>query len=111
LFLAEGILARPGQDMLTQPQLWWQVPLVAGLMAVVLDLFIDPVEGAVVLGHWSGLTGDIDSGVTDENGSVSLKSNKVRNTGGTFTFTVDDLTKDGWTYDPAANDETTDSIV
>jgi hypothetical protein len=27
LFLAEGILARPDQDMLTQPRLWWQVPL------------------------------------------------------------------------------------
>ena len=26
-------------------------------------------------------------------------SNKVKNTGGTFTFTVDDVTRSGWTYD------------
>jgi len=50
LFLAEGILARPGQDMLTQPRLWWQVSLLTGLTAVVLDLFIDPV--AVAAGYW-----------------------------------------------------------
>jgi hypothetical protein len=50
LFLAEGILARPGQDMLTQRRLWWQVPLLAGIIAVVLDLFIDPI--AVEAGYW-----------------------------------------------------------
>ena len=50
LFLAEGILARPGRDMLTQPRLWWQVPLLTSLIAVVLDLFIDPV--AVAAGYW-----------------------------------------------------------
>jgi len=43
LLLAEGILARPGHDMLTQRRLWWQVPLLAGIIAVVLDLFIDPI--------------------------------------------------------------------
>jgi len=46
LLLAEGILARPGQDMLTQPRLWWQVPLLTTLIAVVMDLFIDPVAVA-----------------------------------------------------------------
>jgi len=50
LFLAEGILARPHQDMLTQPSLWWQVPLATGAIAVVLDLFIDPV--AIAAGYW-----------------------------------------------------------
>lgn len=50
LFLAEGILARPGHNMLTQARLWWQVPLMTGLIAVVLDLFIDPV--AVAAGYW-----------------------------------------------------------
>ena len=50
LFLAEGILARPGQDMITQHRLWWQVPLLTALIAVVLDLFIDPV--AVAAGYW-----------------------------------------------------------
>ena len=50
LFLAEGLLARPGRDMLTQRRLWWEVPLVTGVIAVVLDLFIDPV--AVAAGYW-----------------------------------------------------------
>jgi putative membrane protein len=50
LFVAEGILTRPGQDMLTQRQLWWQVPVLTGIIAVVLDLFIDPV--AVRAGYW-----------------------------------------------------------
>jgi len=50
LFVAEGILARPGQDMLTQPRLWWQVPLLTALIAVVMDLFIDPV--AISAGYW-----------------------------------------------------------
>ncbi|MHC4459549.1 MAG: carotenoid biosynthesis protein, partial [Planctomycetota bacterium] len=50
LFLAEGIAAQPGQDMLTQRKLWWQIPLLSGVIAVVLDLFIDPV--AVQAGYW-----------------------------------------------------------
>ena len=50
LLLAEGILARPGRDMLTQPRLWWQVPLLTAGIAVVLDLFADPV--AVRAGYW-----------------------------------------------------------
>jgi len=50
MLLSEGILARPGNDMLTQPKLWWQVPLLTGVIAVVLDLFIDPV--AVEVGYW-----------------------------------------------------------
>ncbi len=60
-----------------------------------------PVGGAVVSGHWSGATNDTDSGVTDTKGQISLESKKVKNpeTGTTFTFTVDDVIKAGWTYD------------
>lgn len=50
LFLAEGILARPGQNIFTRPRLWWQVPVLTGVIAVMLDLFIDPV--AVTAGYW-----------------------------------------------------------
>ena len=70
-----------------------------------------PVGSAAVSGHWSGLTSDTDSTVTDENGSVSFSSDKVRNASGTFTFTVDDITKDGWSYDSTVNVETSDSIT
>jgi hypothetical protein len=57
------------------------------------------VKGATVYGHWSGATSDSDSGVTDASGQVSLVSNKVKNPpdGTTFTFTVDDVIKDGYT--------------
>lgn len=50
LLLAEGILARPGSDLLTDARLAWQVPLLAGIVSVVLDLFVDPV--AVGAGYW-----------------------------------------------------------
>ena len=50
LFLAEGILAQPRQDLLTQPRLGWQAPLLTSVIAVVLDLFIDPI--AVAAGYW-----------------------------------------------------------
>lgn len=50
LFVAEGILSRPEHDMLTAPELGWQVPLLTGIIAVLVDLFIDPV--AVAAGYW-----------------------------------------------------------
>ena len=50
MLIAEGILARPGEDMLTQRALWWQVPLTTGVIAVLLDLFLDPI--AVLAGYW-----------------------------------------------------------
>jgi uncharacterized caspase-like protein len=67
----------------------------------IVDSSNKPVEGATVSGTWSGVTTDTDSGITDGMGQVSLKSDKVRNpaVGITFTFTVGDVTKDGWTYD------------
>ena len=51
--------------------------------------------------------------MTDSQGRVKLSSNAVwRAANGTrFTFTVDEVTKSGWTYNPEANIETTDSIV
>jgi putative membrane protein len=50
LLIAEGILAPPGGDVLTGPALRWQAPLLAAGLAVLLDLFVDPV--AVVVGYW-----------------------------------------------------------
>ena len=50
LFVAEGILAKRGCDVLSQPNLWWRVPLATGLIAVLVDLFIDPI--AVSIGYW-----------------------------------------------------------
>lgn len=50
LFLAEGILAQPGYNIVTQRKLWWQVPILTGIIAIALDLFIDPI--AVNAGYW-----------------------------------------------------------
>ncbi|RZN36788.1 MAG: hypothetical protein EF813_06415 [Methanosarcinales archaeon] len=84
--------------------------------AVALVTIVDaagvPVGDATVEGHWSDATSDTDSGLTDVNGEVALDSDKVKHLpGGTvFTFTVDDVSLTGWTYDLSANVETSDSI-
>lgn len=78
----------------------------------IVDEDIAPVEGVTVSGHWSNATKDRDSGITDGSGKVSLKSNKVKNPKNetTFTFTVDKVKKDGWTYDSDANTKTSENI-
>jgi subtilisin len=70
-----------------------------------------PVGGATVSGTWSGATSDVDSGVTNASGIVSLESNKVKKpkSGTKFTFTVDGVVKDGWTYDSSG--QTSNSIT
>jgi len=72
-----------------------------------------PVGCATVEGYWSNATNDTDSGLTDASGVVVLNSDKVRNAPGetVFIFTVDSVSLAGWTYDPAANVETSDSIT
>lgn len=42
---------------------------------------------------------------------VASKSNCVKNASGKPTFTVDDVVKEGWTYDSSANIEASDSIT
>ena len=69
-----------------------------------------PVEGAIVYGSWSGLTSDSDSSVTDSNGIVLLESDRIKKPSGIFTFTVDNITKDGWSYNSASNVEISNSI-
>jgi hypothetical protein len=80
-------------------------------VVTILDAEGYPVEGAKVYGHWSGLASGKVYGVTGSNGQVTFKSRFVRSASGTFTFTVDNVIKDGWTYDSSANKETSDSIT
>ena len=70
------------------------------------------VEVATVEGYWSNATTDSDYGPTNSTGQVSLDSNEYKNApdGTNFTFTVDSIAKDGWTYDPDANEETSGTI-
>ena len=79
----------------------------------IVDSSNEPVEGATVYGHWSDATSDSDSGITDSSGTVSLKSDKVRNSesGTIFTFTVDDVVKVGWGYDEANSVTTASKLV
>ena len=74
----------------------------------------DPVPSATVEGHWEGIapTGGISSS-TDSYGAAMFWSPKVKNppSGSLFIFVVDDVTKDGWTYDPNANVETRDNVM
>ena len=59
---AERILARPGADRLNQPGLWWRVPLLTGVIALGLDLFIDPIS--VLVGYWVWFVpGDVYYGI------------------------------------------------
>lgn len=50
LLVAEGILCRPGEGVLASKRLRIQVPLMTAAIALLTDLFIDPI--AVEVGYW-----------------------------------------------------------
>jgi PKD repeat protein len=70
-----------------------------------------PVAGATVSGTWTYPGGSTTSasGVTLADGTIIFTSAKVKSAG-TFTFTVTDVDKSGYTYDPALNVMTSGSI-
>jgi len=71
-----------------------------------------PVSGAQVTGTWSGLTSDIDVAPTGTDGKVTLRSDSEKNlASGMFTFTVDEVTHSGFTYNASANVENQGSIT
>ncbi len=81
----------------------------------IYDAEDNPVPYAMLYGHWENATSDSDSAESDVNGVVSrwdLASDQLKSppSGTTFTFVVDNIVKEGWTYDPEANVETSDSI-
>ncbi len=67
---------------------------------VTASLDSDPLAGATVTGHWIDATTDLDTGITDTAGTVNLVSDQVKASTSslTFTFVVDQITKDGVTY-------------
>jgi len=79
----------------------------------VVDAQAKPVPEAEVSGHWSGASSKTNSGTSNSQGKVTFISDRVQNAakGTTFTFTVDDLDKSGWTYDSRVNIKTSDSIT
>ena len=69
-----------------------------------------PVPGATVNGQWSGLVTANGSAVSAANGLASLKSPRTQKRG-SFVFTVTGISLNGYTYQPALNAESSDSIT
>ncbi len=67
-----------------------------------------PINGVTVQGHWSDAVSGSDSDGTNGNGQAVFRSDETW-WDGTFTFTVDNLTAGGLTYNPGANAESSDS--
>lgn len=68
------------------------------------------VAGATVYGQWTGAAVASQSAVTNAAGRATFSAKKSR-TGSTFTFTVTNVKKSGYVYDPAQNVETSDSVT
>ena len=92
---------------------WFWKYTYATAMVLIIDAENSPVEGAQISGHWSGATNDNDSGTIDSSGKVTFASNHMQRApeGTTFSFTADNASKSGWTYNAEANVETSDSIT
>jgi hypothetical protein len=95
---------------------WWSFYGVATV--TVVDANGKPVSGAEVYGHWSGSVGGSVYGYTGTNGKVTFYSADVFYWGGgrgwfggklTFTFTVDNIVKAGWTYDKSVKQKTSNT--
>jgi serine protease len=83
----------------------------ATALVTIVDTADNPVEGATVYGDWSGDDSASVQGITAADGTVILTSGKVKKENATFTFTVSNVIKAGFTYNPALNVETSDSIT
>ena len=68
------------------------------------------ISGAVVSGDWSGAVSGTSMGNTGSDGKVMLESTNKKN-GGTFTFTVTNVTKLGYVYNSSLNVEDSDTII
>ena len=80
--------------------------------ATVRDNSGKAVSGATVSGTWSGAAGGTRSATTSKSGVASIRSARVTApTGSVFTFTVTGVSLSGYSYDPASNAETNDSIT
>ncbi len=81
-------------------------------LVTILDENLAPVEGATVIGQWTGcnFNGQIDAAVTDCNGAAVIERRANCTEMCEFVFTVTDVTHPEMNYDPAANTEDADSI-
>ena len=82
----------------------------ATAVVTVVDADSQPVGSTTVNGKFSGTTSDEVDGITGLDGQATLTSASVKN-GGTWTFCVTGLVKDGWEYDSAANTESCGTVT
>jgi PKD repeat protein len=91
-----------------------QTPTITGrnyksnAVVTIWDVNNNPVANATVSITWSGVVSGSASGVTGANGTVTFVSNKVKSTG-PFTITVNNVTHATLPYNPALNNETSDT--
>ena len=77
----------------------------------IYDTAGNPVEGATVEGAWSGAYSGSVSGATGANGTtVSFSTPKLKVSDVTFIFTVNDVIKGGYEYDPSFNVENIETL-
>lgn len=70
------------------------------------------VPGATVSGSWSGVVNGTGSATTNTSGVAAIRSKRAKApAGSTFSFTVTGASLAGYSYDPAMNVETSDSIT
>ncbi len=70
----------------------------------------NPIDSAEVYGHWEGTVSGNATAYTNANGIATFYSPWVRAyPGAEFTFVVDNVVKNGWTYD--ANSSVTRATV
>jgi serine protease len=88
-------------DVTTEPRNVGKNLFVNGKAITTVTSDGEEVSGAVVSGHWSGATSDIDTATTGEDGTAIVVSDSVKYKSGTltFTFTVDSVTVNGVQYD------------
>ena len=70
---------------------------------LILDNSNNPVKEAAVSGHWSEpYQSAMQTVKANGEGIAKFRTDWVKG-GGTFTFNVDDVSKEGWTYDPTSS--------
>ena len=83
----------------------------ATAVVTIYDTDDSAVAGATVYGTWSGDYDASVSGVTAADGTVAFSSGKVRQANAAFTFTVDGVVHNAFTYDPALNNQSSATLV
>lgn len=76
----------------------------------IVDHLNNPVSGVRVYSHWTGAASDRDTGTTNSAGNALVASNFTSAASGTFTLTVDNVTKSSLPYTPTQNVESSDQI-